>query len=100
MNYTGSGGQGKTWAKGDFTGDGTVSGDDFVALAVNYTGSLGAAGSAAWSVPEPASAVLVVLGAMACGRLLRRRGRFAPGFVTHSAPWPAEAAFDSPSGAV
>ena len=39
INYTGSGGTGKTWSQADFDGDGDVDGDDFVILAVNYTGT-------------------------------------------------------------
>ena len=48
VNYTGTGGTGKTWSQGDFDYDGDVDGDDFVTLAVNYTGTLHA-------VPEPVS---------------------------------------------
>ena len=67
VNYTGSGGTGKTFAQGDFDRDGDVDGDDFVALAVNYTGTIGQPGG---ELPEPLSLSLLAGGAVF---LLRKR---------------------------
>jgi hypothetical protein len=55
---------GKAWQHGDFSGDGVVDGSDYVAWSNNY--KLGSPPQ----VPEPASFLLIALGALA---LLRRR---------------------------
>ncbi len=50
------------WEEGDFTGDGIADGLDYIAWSNNYLAGCPAA------VPEPASAVLLVLGALAIRR--------------------------------
>jgi hypothetical protein len=61
-------GTGKVWATGDFTGEGSVNVGDLGVLAANWgwTGAPADPGS----IPEPASLILLGLGALA---MLRRR---------------------------
>jgi len=69
---------GKSWQHGDFDGNGTVNFDDFQILLTQYGssysvgGSAGGAAAASAAVPEPASLLLVLLGALP---LVARRSR-------------------------
>ena len=64
-NWTGAGGEGKTWGQGDFDGNGGVSNVDLSIVLANWTGST--------AVPEPTAGVLMALGAF--GLLRRNRDR-------------------------
>jgi hypothetical protein len=64
-------GSGKTWATGDFTGEGTVNVGDLGVLAANW-GWTGSPAGQGGNIPEPASLVLLGLGALA---MLRRKRR-------------------------
>jgi hypothetical protein len=70
---------GATWTQGDFTGDGIVSGADYTVWADHFTP---APVSAAIPVPEPATALLLIVGCvgMVAGALYRRwsHSSFAP----------------------
>jgi len=60
---------GASWGQGDFNGDGAVTGADYVVWANNF-----GAGAAA-GVPEPATAAMLVIGAIALARRPVGRGR-------------------------
>jgi autotransporter-associated beta strand protein len=53
---------GKTWSTGDFTGDGTVDINDLTIVLANYGQTFGSSPAGMASVPEPASAALLVAG--------------------------------------
>jgi hypothetical protein len=55
-NWTGVGGEGKTWAQGDFTGNGAVSDSDLSLLLANWTGRAPVA-----AIPEPAGLSLLAV---------------------------------------
>ncbi len=74
-------GVGTTWAVGDITHDGAISSADALLFAANYATGLpsldGTTGNAASlqnglaAVPEPASALLAICGALGCGAIAR-----------------------------
>ena len=50
MNFTGAGGQGKTWSQGDLDGDGDVDTSDLTVAIINFTGARADSGAAASAI--------------------------------------------------
>lgn len=76
LNYSGPLGQGKTWAQGDWTGDGAVDIRDLSLWQLNYTGpnlppTMEQIMAGVQAVPEPASLGMLLVAAM--GLMVRRR---------------------------
>jgi len=67
-NWTGVGGEGKTWGQGDFDGNGAVSDTDLSLLLANWTGSPDSI-----EIPEPAALSVLAVGGLALRRRRRRR---------------------------
>ena len=72
INFTGAGGTGKTWAKGDTDGDGDVDTSDLTNSIINFTGARSAI--SAHSVPEPHSLILLLVGMVTTLARRRRNG--------------------------